>query len=192
MLRIVITIFVTKTNISLAILGQSQIRLSDRPTELPPELSPESASLSPFTKTMSFVHETTGINVSFRSWNCPTCLHPPIVKPSMTVCTIRLKTLDAMRQRGGGGGNSKLVIDFPGTPLPISRAFRIPPRELEVYRRNGERSRETETRNFRLRDPESYRHPLCNRGVGSIHRRLIFADLKIEKSWIVARGFWVG
>lgn len=189
MLRIVITIFVTKTNIS----NRKCLRLSDRLTELPPELSPESASLYPFTKTMSFVHETTGINVSFRSWNCPTCLHPPIVKPSMTVCTIRLKTLNAMRQRGGGGGNSKLVIDFPGTPLPISRAFRIPPRELEVYRRNGERSRETETRNFRLRDPESYRHPLCNRGVEPIHRRLIFADLKIEKSWeIVARGFWVG
>lgn len=188
MLRIVITIFVAKTNIS----NRKCLRLSDRPTELPPELSPESACLYPFTKTMSFVHETTGINVSFRSWNCPTCLHPPIVKPSMTVCTIRLKTLNAMRQRGGGGGNSKLVIDFPGTPLPISRAFRIPPRELEVYRRNGERSRETETRNFRLRDPESYRHPLCNRGVEPIHRRLIFTDLKIEKSWIVARGFWVG
>lgn len=78
--------------------------------------SPESMSLSLSRKQwVSFTERRT--NVSFRSWNRPPWSWD---QPSMTVCTIRLKTLNATRHVREG--NSKLVTDFPGTTPSISRA----------------------------------------------------------------------
>lgn len=91
----------------------------------------------PFTKTMSFVHGTT--NERMYRFEVETVHHGRETNPRWPFAPLGLK-LSTPRDTPEKGTRNSLQTSQARHPLFLERAFRIPPRELEVYRRNDERS----------------------------------------------------